>query len=85
MALIGRSVTFTPVPNEQETRVEGRGTGWIGIVPEMIQGFRFILMSLVCPSLSVVSTEVMSRPNYWPSLWINEYRKTWQSGQEVTN
>lgn len=59
-----RSVTFTPMPNEQETRVQGRGTGSFGIIPEMIQGFRFILMSLVCSC--ICAEEPLPEVANWP-------------------
>lgn len=64
MVLMGWLVSFMPVPSEQKTGVEGRGTGWFGIIPEIIQGFRFILMSLVCWLYCICNKDLLPECSY---------------------
>lgn len=54
-------VTFTVMPQKQETRIGGTGHRLICYYPEMIQGFGFILMSLEC---SICNKELLPGCGY---------------------
>lgn len=90
MILMGMLVTFTMMPQKQETRIEGTEHRLIYHYP-----WYRALASSWChwcavfvirnSSLGVVTTEAMLIPNHWPSLLISDDRKTWQSWQEVAS